>query len=321
MEKSMSEASAVRDLDYFMSEEHADEFGKLTEEQQAALYTNGQLEGETAIIDTPADVTKEASQAVVAEPEKEPVVQAKDGVHTIPFKELEDAREKARYFEQLSSEQKTLLDDLAKAKEQDAKTGGDEAQQAVMAEYTGEFPEVAQDMKPFIQAMIDTGVKAQMAALEAKMNGIVAPIQKMEEDSAAKAHFDSIRSKHADFDTVVQGDTLSKWVETKPSFIQNAMKAVLESGTATQVIELSDAYKTDKPVAPVQTNASQVAAEAIAKAKAAGAAPKSLSAFPGAGQAHVDEAEAMQNMSPNELALKFEGKSQGDILKMLSRLV
>lgn len=311
----MSEASAVRDLDYFMSEEHADEFGKLTEEEQASLYTNGKLEGETAIIDAPDDATKEPDQKV------EPVVQAKDGIHTIPFKELEDAREKARYFEQLSAEQKTLLDDLAKAKEQDAGTGGEQAQQAVLAEYTGEFPEVAEDMKPFIQAMIDTGVNARMAAIEAKMAGIVAPIQKMEEDSAERAHFDSIRNKHADFDTIVQGDTLSKWIETKPSFMQAAMNAVLERGISTQVIELLDAYKTDKPVVPVQDTAPRVAADAIAKARAAGATPKSLSDFPGAGQAHVDEAEAMQNMSPNELALKFEGKSQGDILKMLSRLV
>lgn len=330
----MSASDVVRSLDYFMSEEHADEFGKLTEAQQATLYQNGSLpvEGDTTtkvaeIIDPPADEQKEVAQTAVAE---EAVVLTKDGKHTIPFSELESARERARHFEQMATEQKALLDDLAKAKEQDAGTGGTEAQQAVLAEYVGDFPEVAKDMKPYIEAMIAAGVTAGLAEIKGTLDKVVAPLKQAEQNTEINGHFNAIRDVHKDFDTLVQGDALDKWVETQPSFTQPALREVLEKGNATQIIELVTAYKKDagEPVVtaeppadhPAKHDVKQVAADAIAKAKQVGA-PKSLSDFPASGVAATSEAEMLLNAGPNELSLKFEGKSNEQIMQMLARTI
>ena len=80
-------------------------FDALSDEDRARLFAGESLEGDTKAvtaeetIDSPDDelvVQKESETPVVTEP----VVLAKDGQHTIPFAELEAARERARQLEQ-----------------------------------------------------------------------------------------------------------------------------------------------------------------------------------------------------------------------------
>lgn len=102
----------------------------------------------------------------------------------------------------------------------------------------------------------------------------VQPIASSVQQSAEEKHFAAIRGVHADFDTVLP--EVEKWVATQPSYLKTALEATLESGTATDVIDLMNRYKKEIGVSPdvdpgaiAKAAAAKVAADAAAASKAA----------------------------------------------------
>lgn len=89
-----------KDLTYFM--EHPDEFGGLSDEDRMLLSNGEAIEGEISGDSPAADETPEEDQQAEegAEPDTPAqVVVAKDGVHAIPFEELQRARDEARFWQ------------------------------------------------------------------------------------------------------------------------------------------------------------------------------------------------------------------------------
>jgi hypothetical protein len=325
-------AVVVRDADYFF--EHQEEFEALSEEDKTLLVTQGFVEGDTKVEDpaqaedNPAEEEAAAPDAAAKEEVKdevkdEPVVLTADGKHTIPFSELKSARDDADRLRQQVADQQKLLDSLQAAKDADAETGGTQAQDDVMASLKENFPELADALGPIMQSMIDAGVNQRVSALEAKFKAELAPLQKSAEETAVEAHMNSIRAAHPDFETILEGDALNKWVETQPSIVRGAYQAVLDKGTAPQVIELFTAYKTATQAKPepeqVQVDPKAAAKEAVDKAKPR--APVSLSDVPAGSQAHHDEAEAILEMNPVNMMEKFNGKTQAQTLELLNRII
>lgn len=148
-----------------------------------------------------------------------------------------------------------------------------------------------------------------------------------QQQRVAHEHFRTIRGAHPDFESVAESAEFSKWLGAQPSVIRNAYSAVLQQGTAGEVVEMLDAYRAAHPAKPAQAPAPAAAAanvdqqvnEAIAKAK--GGTPASLSDIPAGSAAHHDEAEAMAEMNPLALMGKFAGKSHAEIEAMVRRLV
>jgi hypothetical protein len=314
------------DIDYFMNNQ--DEYDKLTEEQLSILAKGGTLNADTeANAEEIENTAALETEGKVVEPvvASEPELLAKDGKHTIPYQELIDAREKAAQWEAFAAEQAALVESLRQAKAEDAGTGDTKAQEAVLAEYEGEFPEVASDMKPYIQAMIDAGVQskvnAAVAAIEAKMNQTLAPMQKAAQDATVEAHFATIKGAVPDFDALVDSGSVQAWIKTQPGFVQAPANAVLEKGTAAEVIELFNAYK-----AANQKSGSSLSKEEIAKqaaARIAGVKDKtttSLTDIPSGTIAPVDEAAAMDGMNASQLLARFEGKNPAEIMKLLAKV-
>jgi hypothetical protein len=325
-------AVVVRDADYFF--EHQEEFEALSKEDKTLLVTQGFVEGDTKVEDPaqaedkPAEEEAAAPDAAAKEEVKdevkdEPVVLTADGKHTIPFSELKSARDDADRLRQQVADQQKLLDSLQAAKDADAETGGTQAQDDVMASLKENFPELADALGPIMQSMIDAGVNQRVSALEAKFKAELAPLQKSAEETAVEAHMNSIRAAHPDFETILEGDALNKWVETQPSIVRGAYQAVLDKGTAPQVIELFTAYKTATQAKPepeqVQVDPKAAAKEAVDKAKPR--APVSLSDVPAGSQAHHDEAEAILEMNPVNMMEKFNGKTQAQTLELLNRII
>ena len=313
---------AGNDLAYYMANES--EFNKLTEAQVIALSQGETVEGETAARETDGAENGEspAPATEVAEPVAEMVVQAKDGKHVIPFAELEEARSKAAQWEAFAREQAAMVESLKQAKAEDAKTGGTEAQEAVMDEYAGDFPEVFNDLKGHIQSMIDAGVKAKMGDLEAKLNGAIAPMQKAAQESAVDAHFNAIRASISDFDSLVESGAVQDWIKTQPSYVQKPAMAVLEQGTASEVIELFSNYKASLPgaqSAPSKQELQNRANAVIAKARAT--KPTSLTDIPSGTQAPIDDDAAEAGMSASQLFAKFQGMPPDKILKAMARAI
>ena len=162
--------------------------------------------------------------------------------------------------------------------------------------------------------------------LEAKLNKVVAPIQQSEAEQATDKHFKTIATAHPDFDSVVQSKEMNDWIEKQPSFLRPGFRAVIEQGTAPEVVELLDAYKssTGKPAATTGNGKpadSVVAAAQAAIAKAQAAPPSSLSEIPSGSMAHHDPAEAVMEMSTASLMSMFDGKSPEQIKTLLNRSI
>jgi len=322
-----TEEVAVKDAEYFMA--HPEEFDALSDADQNAFMFGGTPQGEIKSEASPdlADAKKDSEPAKVEEPAKvDQVVQAKDGVHVIPFSELEAARDKAARLEQTAQDQARLIEDLKAAKELDAETGGTKAQEDVMAEYSGEYPELMEDMRPFLEKMMSGEIKRQVDAFKAEVSKDLQPIKDKEEDEARDAHFATIAETHPDYQEVGASDTLRGWIDSKPAFIRSQYDAVLSKGTAEEVVEVLDefrrAHPAEKPADGKGPDAAALAKMAEEKLKGVpDVVPASLSDAPGGAAVHHDETEAMADMSPLALMARFNSMSPDKIEEKMSRLI
>ena len=87
--------------------------------------------------------------------------------------------------------------------------------------------------------------RAEMQVLQAQtfreLEKVLAPIVQTLQKSQVTSHFATIRSAHADFDTVLPN--VQAWVAKQPTLYRPALERVLNQGTATEVVELVGAYK------------------------------------------------------------------------------
>lgn len=277
--------------------------------------------------------TNEAENESATTPEPEPekaVVLAKDGVHTIPYEKLAEAREGEKHWKAQAEAAAAELAALRAQAQQrayagEAPTHADAAvatAQAAIAQGVdpaifGDFSEEA--LAQGIQKLVDMRVQEQVSAA---LNKALAPIQQKQEADAATSHLSAIYAAHPDADSIAESKELADWIEAQPSFARAGFKAVLQQGTTAEVIEFFDTFKqaTGKAAqqnTPEQSDVSAAAKAALAKAKAQ--VPTSLSEIPAGSKAHHDEAEALMEMSDSSALNSFMGKSPEQIRALLER--
>ena len=331
-----------RTIDDFL--DNADEFNSLSDEDKALLISGGVLEGETEAKpeEGSAEESGEAPEAAKVEAnedqppannqEQQPVVLAKDGQHTIPFSELEAARERARQLEQeLAAIKAAKPEDQQPAKADDGKQGASaqpnvtEQLSALVEErdnalYAGDTEKAKELGLKIIGIQNDIATQAAIAALEAKESERKAQTEQQTaydqgiqraNDLVAKYPFLNPQSPNVNQDAidlvVAQRDKLMAKGLTFADAIDKAVSKV--------------APLFDKSVTTSQTEAevAKKASEAITKAKQQ--VPTSLSQVPVGSAAHHDEGESVRSKSGLSLLNVFEGKSSEDILKQLSRVI
>ena len=261
------------------------------------------------------DVDPKPAVEPVAEAPR-PVLLAKDGVHTIPFETLEQAREGERHWKSIAEQAQQMLDAM-QTQPAATQTPATQPAERVKADF-GDFSEDA------IAAGVEKLVDARVASIvESRVAAALAPVQQAQAVSEADQHFGSINEKHPDVASVVPSQEFADWIATQPGFAQGAIKAAVEQGTAGEVIEVLDAYKaavgrTQAPADPMVTARAQAAA-VISRAKSA--APTSLSEIPAASVVQHDQGEAMAEMSGAGLMNMFDGKTPEQIRSVLERSV
>lgn len=305
--------------------------------QQAAQYLEMSMNGDTSqgeSIDTPADTAADeqttepddkddtpATEAPTDTPddssnddvEGEKVVLARDGVHTIPYEKLVEARERDRVSQEALAAANAELEILRKQaqtpatvaptqQEQDIETAQAAIDAGVNPDYFGDFSEEA--LAEGINKLIDERVKAQV---DAQVAQALQPIQAREQESAEAAHYRTIYEAHQDIDSILESGEFETWKGAQPSYIKAALDGVLTQGTAEQVVELLNNYKqstTSTPAAkadkPSTDDLKAKAREAINNA--APPIPASLSDIPGGHKGATNITEQMKSMSPMELA-------------------
>ena len=297
----------MKDADYY--EQNTEEFDHLSDEDKDRVINGENLEDENSETPEPS-----------ASSDTEPVLLAKDGVHTIPYDHLVEARKNAAEWQQFATQQQDLIKSLQAAKIDDAGTGDTKAQDAVVAEYEGAFPEVAEDLKPYIQRMIDDGVKSVLADFKEQVNQRVAPVELSSQEIAAERYFKSIRAAHPDADTIVDDTKFHDWIKTQPSAVQALYAENLEyKRPANDLIEMFAAYKNATGIKSAVTDVAAKTKDIIANVKRSG--PGSLSDIPSTITGTHDELEAIYDMSPSQLEAKFFGKSPDEINKLMSKLI
>lgn len=297
--------------------------------QQAAQYLEMSMNGDTSqgeSIETPADTDadKTDTPATVAptdtpaepssnddkEADGETVVMARDGVHTIPYEKLVEARERDRVSQEALAAANAELEILRKQPKPDTVAATQQAQDVETAQaaidagvnpdYFGDFSEEA--LADGINRMIDERVSAQVEARVAKA---LEPMQLKEQESAADAHMRTIYEAHQDADSIVESGEFNSWKAQQPSYMQAALDGVLQQGTAEQVVELLNNYKqaTNSTAEPATPTAEQLRAKAREAIKnTVPAVPASLSDIPGGHKGATSITEQMDSMSGIDIA-------------------
>lgn len=311
--------------------ENPDAYMALTDEEKAAVensqaLTEGDSQGAAAQGAGVAPQIPEtgADKATGGSPDPgtaagNPDILAKDGKSTIPFTVLEEARHKAAEWQQLAAQQQQLIADLQKAQQADAGTGTTEAQDAVLAEYQGEFPEIADDLMPHVKTLIEKGIKDGLAAFASQIEQRVAPIEQSSQQAQVEQHFNTILAAHPAFESDLASDGFKAWFDGLTPLVQSAYRHALEHGTASQVIEVFDSYGKVKGRADNGRQTAKAKADSVIAATAK-PPPGSMSDFPAGSQVAVDEVEALMNASPEQLVAQFQGKSEAEVNRILARL-
>ena len=310
--------------------------------QDAARYLEMSMNGDTAqadSIDTPADTAADeqttepddkddtpatetptdkpeddATSNDDAEVEGEKVVLARDGVHTIPYEKLVEARERDRVSQEQLAAANAELESLRKQlqtpanvaptqQEQDIETAQAAIDAGVNPDYFGDFSEEA--LADGINRLIDERVKAQV---DAQVAQALQPMQAREQESAEAAHYRTIYEAHQDIDSILESGEFDAWKGAQPTYVQAALDGVLAQGTAEQVVELLNNYKqstnsTAEPAKADKPSTDDLKAKAReAINNAAPTIPASLSDIPGGHKGATSITEQMDSMSGIDIA-------------------
>lgn len=314
-----------RNLEFFM--EDAGAFAALSEDDKARLFAGEALPDETdATAAEPAAVVEDggAASSAAAEdetPEKdtEPVVIAKDGKHTIPFSELEAARDRARVLEQ---EVEAL-----RAAQQPAPAAADPAPEPQVSKLDQLLQIRREARDALLQADYDLADQLEQKA--DKLNREIARDEMTADQDRVSAQeaFKAVE-KRAD-ELLAQYPILDP---KSPTVNQVAIDGVvaerdrllgrgvpLSKAIEDAVAKVVPMFVKQEPAKDDGGDAARRAAEVISKAQAK--APTSLSQVPAGAAAHHDEGEAIRSRSGLNLLSSFDGKSSEDILKLMSRVI
>lgn len=269
---------------------------------------------EAAVV--PATEVVKVEETKVVEPE--PVLLAKDGKHVIPYEKLTEAREDAQHWKQVAAEAIAKLETAPQPTQQAAAPAAADATQD--ENIFGDLSDEA--IKAGITKLVASQVGATKAEITAAVAEALAPILGKQQATEEDLHFSAIDKAHPDAESVVQSTAMDEWIGKQPSFVQAQYRAVIDGGTAIEVIELLDNFKAatgkTEPAPAEKTDALAAAAAAVI-AKARSAPPSSLSEIPASTAAAHNPAEAMLEMSPMGLMNLFDGKTPEQIQALLSK--
>ena len=263
-----------------------------------------------------AAIQEEAGK--VAADKKEAEVLAKDGKHTLPFKVVEDLREEVRLSREQNAslqaameEQKGLLEMLQVAKKEDAGTGTTDAVDEVLGDLAEDYPGAVAAIKEMLAPLAE--LKADREKSQAEQAA-----------TAAQTDYEAeITSLNKDFPQIIASDEYWTWFNSQPSFV----KAAHLSGDPQQVADVVTMYQSQIPAvdSDKSAQAENVRTDAAAKVKAAidKASGKNvvqtLSDIPATQNPAVEEAAAMEGMSPVSLMMKMMSMDQKGREEYLSK--
>ena len=125
-----------------------------------------------------------------------------------------------------------------------------EDEKAELSEYEKDFDSVSKmeglkrerALKRLEDRILET-LEAKTAEIQEKIASRVQPIEESYKKSDEAAHFGTIRGSHPDFEKHRDSGAILQWIETKPRYLRESMKATYEKGTAEDVVDLISDFK------------------------------------------------------------------------------
>lgn len=270
-----------------------------------------------------ASVTHEASDDVESDGlpdgssdgEQEAPIASRAGTYTIPYEKLTEARDAARAAQERADQLERELQEL-RSKPADAASTSHTLQAAQAAIEQGVDVSVFGD---FSEEGIAKGVQSLIAKERASLLLEIQASQKQAEfanqsRTAEQAHYQAILSKHPDAEEVYQSEQFNAWVAKLPAYAAQGVNHALQSGTATQVNEVLDAFKG-------QSSASAAQPAKVTKApEVQRYVPASLSEV--AGAPPKDETQQVLDSAGNPSALleRMHGMTPEQIDSLLDKI-
>lgn len=271
-----------------------------------------------------------AAAAQDDEPAGAPIA-SKSGGYTIPYEKLTEARTdrdvwKARAEEsaaELAQLKAIQAQNLANAQaEADARSAAGTAPtaadtnlalaqqaiaQGVNADVFGDFSEeaLAKGVALTAQSLVAASEQRITEQVERRLAEALAPFQKSAAQTAEQQHFATIFGAHKDANEIMDSAEFADWIKAQPSYARGAIEQALNAGTAAQVVEVFDSFKTQTgKLTPAGTTQADPVKAAIEKANGR-VAPASLSDLPGVplNAGIAAEAERVSAMASDPAAL------------------
>ena len=289
----------MKNAEYYI--DNPEEFNELTDDERAAVLADSGNVDADDLSDSSNSVAEDSVEA--SEDADSEVVEAQ-AVEQIPPKtdtsNVDDLKT-------LVSQQAKLIEALEAAQKKDTQDGGTENVDSVIDEYMGDFPEIYNEMSPFIQKMIDRGVKSELGNFSKLVDEKLKALTDSYNTIEIERHYNTIAKAHPDWKNVVNSEDFKKWPNTLPSFVKDSVLSILDGGTATQINDVLSAYKeaNKKP-------------QLVQKPNKTATNVTTLTDVPGK-SGPIDE--NILNMSPERQESYFMGKSPDEILKTLNRLL
>lgn len=266
------------------------------------------------------------------------VVLARDGKHTIPYDTLVKHREAEQHWKAEAEAREQAL--IEKAQEMEAlreqleqrQADGKQVTQAQVRELTQQAVDAGLDPEEVfgdwsgpdmlkaverIARQSQADLRKELAELRAVVEPSLAQQQAQAKASADTAHWSAIEARHPDVASIAESQELQAWIDAKPSFMRDALNAVIDRGNATQVVEMLDAFKADTGVAAAAPDAKARAQQIAQSTKPK--PPATLSDIPGGRPAATNSFEVAASLSPLDLSQTMESWSPEQIEAFLNR--
>lgn len=292
--------------------------------------------------DQPQGQKAATEQAQDDEPAGAPIA-SKSGAYTIPFEKLEQARERAKTLEGENEALRAQLADLTAKQQANLERAEDGAQsradagaaqtqadqnletakaamgQGVDASLFGDFSEEA--IAKGIEALMSKARDELRAELREEAARELKPLKEQQAKEASDGHYGAIYEKHPDANEIVQSAEFDVWMKSLPSFTRGAVAAVLDpktGGSAAEVIEVFDTFKTQTGIKAAPAPGAQGAAKAPEVQRRV---PNSLSEA--AGEQHQDVAQQMlaaAGTDPNALLERMQDMTPEQIERVMNAI-
>lgn len=274
--------------------------------------------------------------ALQTESDKTPVIMAKDGVHTIDYQKLVEARQGEQHWKAQAEAAQNELEGLRAAAQSRADAGAAPTQADNMVKAADAAIAAGADLSlfgDFSEEAMAKGIQQLVAQqVAAEVGKAVKPLQerheqtlKAQEQTQADSHRNAVLTAHPDAVSIWQSTELQTWIGAKPGYEQAAIRGVLEEGETADLIAVFSRYKAELGIKPAATSAAPnpkaAVQAAIDAAQAKGAIPASLSGIPGGRAGGTTVHDQMDAMDAHSLAAAMNGMSEKQVEAFLNRQI